>query len=172
LGPGHQISLMALAALGAAYRETGRLAEARRTLEGGLALLAAEPDVAIAAVHGEFGLTLLDERDVAGAERMLRLALADYDRAGEQTRWQRIRPRARAASGLGLALAAQGKFAEAESLVVGAFRELEATEKTLAGDRHRLLDDARAAVVQVYTAGGKSEQAATWSNPAFRPTTP
>jgi hypothetical protein len=65
-------------------------------------------------------------------------------------------------SGLGQALAGQGKFAEAEPLVVQAFEELKAKEHHIAGDGSGIVREALDAVIAVYRAWGKPEKLAEW----------
>ena len=77
------------------------------------------------------------------------------------------RPRGCAESGLAVALAGQGKFAEAEPLVVHAFEDLKANVSIYAGDAHRLVRDASDAVVALYVAWGKPDKVAAWK--AVRP---
>jgi hypothetical protein len=76
--------------------------------------------------------------------------------------WDLHRPRARIVIGLGQALAGQEKFAEAEPEVIEGFSTLMANRKTLRGDTTLMVREALEAVVQVYRAAGKPEQAAEW----------
>lgn len=77
-------------------------------------------------------------------------------------RWDKLRPRGGVISGLGQAPARQGKFAEAEPLVIAGFSELKANGEIFFGDRTRMLQAALDAIVQVYRAAGKPDQAAEW----------
>ena len=74
----------------------------------------------------------------------------------------RLQPRERAMSALGRTLAARGAFAEAESLAMQAFVQLESRYEFLTGDRAGLLQEALAAVVDTYVASGKADKAAEW----------
>jgi serine/threonine protein kinase/tetratricopeptide (TPR) repeat protein len=164
-----------LSLFGAAKRESGRAAEGERLLRDGLEKLAREtgdtgqPDVSIATIYCELGLTLNAQSRFAEAETCLRQSLDYYERAdrekaprGPMRMWQRIRPRAEAESGLGAALAGQGRFAEAEPLLVHAFEKLTAQREQLAGDRDKLLREATDRLVVFYTACEKPDRAAEW----------
>jgi hypothetical protein len=72
------------------------------------------------------------------------------------------RPRARIVSGLGQALAGQGKFADAEPVVIEGFSTLMANRKILRGDTTLMAREALDAVVQFYRAAGKPEKAEEW----------
>lgn len=173
--PGAAPALGNLSMLGAAYRETGRAPEAERVLRDGLTLVQQRlepgraPDPAVATIHAELGLTLNAQSRFADAERHLRQALEYHDRADREkpdqprTRlWQQLRPRAEAESGLGEALAGQGRFAEAEPLLVQAFADLQAHRKVLAGDQSKLPREAAARLAAFYAAWGKPDKAAEW----------
>ena len=71
----------------------------------------------------------------------------------------RLHPRSRAVSGLGQALAGQGKFAEAEPLVVQAFQELQANESRIAGNRAAMVRASLDAVIALYAAWAESDPA-------------
>jgi hypothetical protein len=88
--------------------------------------------------------------------------LKEYDAAPSINQWNRVRPRGRIISGLGQALAGQGKLAEAERLVVAGFSDLVAQRATLWGDPSWMLREALDAVVRFYHAAGKPDQAAEW----------
>jgi eukaryotic-like serine/threonine-protein kinase len=167
LGENHAITLVDLAALGACYRVTNRVAESHRLLETALSSYETEFGKAsgsphVASVMCQFGLTFVREAEFAEAEAMLRRALAHYDHPEMIPLGLRLHPRPRAVSGLGQALAGQGKFAEAEPLVVQAFEELQANEQRIAGDRSGVVRDACDAVIALYTAWGKPEKVAEW----------
>jgi tetratricopeptide (TPR) repeat protein len=167
LGEEHTITLVDLAALGACYCATNRVAAARQLLAAALAShdakavqSGANPPIAI--VRGQYGLTLVREGRFAEAEAVLRQALAEYDRNELRPLNLRLQPRPRVASGLGQALAGQGRFAEAEPLVVQAFQELQANEARLAGDAASMVREALEAVLALYTAWGRPEKVIEW----------
>jgi tetratricopeptide (TPR) repeat protein len=158
--------------LGDAYRNLNRLTESRRILEMGLAEkldIGEEHDRAQdarAAVRGELGYTALSEEKFTDAEALLREALDEYSaelaRGGPTYQWIKHRPRGRIVSGLGQALAGQGKFAEAEPLVIGGFSELMANRETFWGDPTRMCREAGEAVVRFYRAWDKPDKAVQW----------
>jgi tetratricopeptide (TPR) repeat protein len=150
---------------GDAYRRLGRFAESRQFLEMGLARKSNRGDpaeAACAAVRAELGYTAMAEGNLAEAERLFREALQEYDTVPPINQWNNVRPRGRISSGLGQALAGQGKLAEAEPLLVAGFSELVAQRHTLWGDPSWLLREMLEAVVQFYRAAGKPEKAAEW----------
>ena len=164
----HPFVGMDVAGLGAAYRAVGRLADSRRVLEEILAAwqwgtaTATPPPSSIATVLGELGLTLNQESRFADAERILREALRHYELGALPIVARRIRPPERLASELGRALAGQGKFAEAEPIVVRAYEELNASRPLLIGDANGMVAEALATVIAVYEAWGKPEQLAAY----------
>jgi eukaryotic-like serine/threonine-protein kinase len=169
LGPGHTFTGMDIAGLGAMYRETGRTTDARRVLEDALTVWSdvsvsgKSPPPSIAFVLDELGRTMIRQRQYAEAEKVLRDALRSYDGRTLQTIALHVRPRAQVSSALGVALAGQGKFAEAEPLVLEAYEELNASRATLAGDARGILRDALGAVITVYRGAGKTDQLSKWN---------
>ena len=154
--------------MGDAYRELGQPADSRRILEEGLARTFETEEendpaqLARAAVRSELGYTAMAEGRFAEAEALFSTALNEYDSGPAVSRWDRLRPRGRVISGLGRALAGQGKFVQAEPLVIAEFSELKANGEIFFGDRTRMLHAALDAIVQVYRAAGKPDQAAEW----------
>jgi eukaryotic-like serine/threonine-protein kinase len=167
LGERHIFVYVDLADLAACYSETDRVAEAHQCLGAVLAPFDTESKLDgappyIAHVICELGLTLIRESRFAEAEDMLRQAMAHYRRPGIRSLSLRMRPPQRAASGLARALAAQGKFSEAEPLVVQAFEDLRVNQRQLAGDQAGMVREALDAVIAVYDAWGKPEKVAEW----------
>jgi tetratricopeptide (TPR) repeat protein len=166
-GEGFPLRLVDVAALGACYRATNRLPKTREYLTAALASIQPSgtnnelPPLA-ALVQCQLGLVLLREGGSAEAEMLLRQALAGYENPKLRALHLRLHPRQLAMSGLGQALTAQGKFAEAEQLVVPAFQELLANEHRIAGHRSGMVREAFDAVIALYTAWGKLEQVAEW----------
>ena len=156
------MTLVDVAALGDCYRTTNRVTESHQVLATELAGLEAKigkagPIPPVAFVRCQFGLTLLREGRFAEAEAVLRQSLADYDRYEMRPLNLRLHPRQRAVSGLGQALAGQGKFAEAEPLVVQAFQELQANAPRLAGNAPGMVREALDAVIALYTGWAESD---------------
>jgi hypothetical protein len=160
--------LVDTAFLGDSYRKLGRLADSRRVLEAGLARKLDTDEEnnsaqgARAAVRGELGYTAMKEGKFVEAEALFRQALKEYESAPPENQWDKTRPQGRVVSGLGQALARQGKFAEAERFLIDGFSDLIAKRKTFWGEPTLMLREALEAVVQVYNAAGKPEKAAEW----------
>jgi len=110
----------------------------------------------------ELGLTLNKEAKFIEAEAILRESFRRYDLDTTNLLMLRLRPRACAEVGLGMALIGQGRFAEAESLVVHAFQELKANESSYSGDVRGMQREALDAVVALYVAWGKPDKVAEW----------
>jgi tetratricopeptide (TPR) repeat protein len=163
------LTLMDIGGLATAYREAGRLTDARRAVEEGIAIFEADQhesapvDPAMAApLLCERGLLLNLEGRFAEAEASFRESLVRYDQRPVQFLLHRLRPKARATLGLAEALRAQGSLSEAEIFAVKAVEEARAAHRTLAGDRNAIVREALAAAVQIYTASGKTDQADAW----------
>jgi hypothetical protein len=105
---------------------------------------------------------LLHEARFAEAEEILRRALAQFDRNEIPPLGLRLHPPQRAMSGLGRALAAQGKFVEAEPLVVRAFQELRTNERKLIIGGAEKVREAHDAIIALYRAWGKPEKVVEW----------
>jgi tetratricopeptide (TPR) repeat protein len=166
-GNQHPVVLMNEAALAECYRAIGRIKEARERLVTALARYREKPpssnlDAYRAFVTAELGITLVRENRHAEAEVLLREALLDYERPGIRPLGRRLRPPQRVLSALGASLAGQGKFIEAEPLVLQAFEELRINESRLAGDRAGMVREARDTVIAVYTAWGRTDKVAEW----------
>jgi len=151
-----------VAALAACYRAMNRVADAHQLLETSLALSEAKsgnagPGPHMVFVRCQFGLTLLHEGRYAEAETVLRQALEGYSHPGIKPLPLRLHPRAKAMSGLGQALAGQGKFAEAEPLVVQAFQDLQGNQHRLAGDAPGMVREALNTVIALYTAWAETD---------------
>jgi tetratricopeptide (TPR) repeat protein len=166
-GDGHTFTHSDAAALGACYGAMDRVTDAHQFLEGFLSAFDAKHQnssgpASIAYVLCEFGLTLVREGRFAEAEDVLRRAKAQFDRNEIRPLGLRLRPPQRAISGLGQALAGQGKYAEAEPLVVQAFQELHANQRSIICDGPRIVREALDAVISLYRAWRKPEKVAEW----------
>jgi hypothetical protein len=89
----------------------------------------------------------------------MRESLAIFEKVGPDG-W----PRFNSMSLLGGVLAGQGRYAEAEPLVVGGYEGLRARAAKLLADKKSHLAEAAARVVRLYEAWGKPEQAAVWKS--------
>jgi tetratricopeptide (TPR) repeat protein len=110
----------------------------------------------------EQGLLFNREGRFAEAEGSFRESLARYDQRSVQFLMHRLRPKSLATIGLAEALRAQGRYSEAEILVVKAVEEASAMQATFAGDRNAIVRDAITAALQIFTASGKTDQADRW----------
>lgn len=169
LFPPHNVFIsLDVAGLGAAYRESGRLAESRKVLEEALESWkwgtdpAARVPPSIPIVMCELGLTLNAEGRFAEAERVLRRAIEQYDKGKVTEVAMRLVPRARAEGALGTALTAQGRFEEAEPLLLHAFEEIRTNLASYGGDRPAMLRSALDAVVNFYATRGMPDKVAYW----------
>jgi eukaryotic-like serine/threonine-protein kinase len=67
------------------------------------------------------------------------------------------------AAGVGISLAGQKRYAEAEPLLLQAYQELKALEASIpVASRGAMLANAKRRLVQLYEAWGKPEQARKW----------
>jgi hypothetical protein len=112
---------------------------------------------ALTGVLAELGMNFLNQSKWAEAEPVLRECLAIREGAIPD-HWLRFN----AMSLLGGVLTGQGKYAEAEPLVVGGYEGLKAREATIPPPGEPRLPEAAARVVALYEAWGKPEQARAW----------
>jgi serine/threonine protein kinase len=161
LGFDHPDTMTSRIALAAAYEALGRWADAeglrrenvayRRTHE--------KPDSRLLAGDlVDLGRNLVQQRKSSAAEPLLRMCVAIREKAIPDD-WRRFW----AMSLLGRALLDQGKFAEAEPLVVGGYEGLKAREAKIPAASKPLLLDAAFWVVRLYEASGRPEQARSWA---------
>ncbi len=88
----------------------------------------------------------------------LREALAIHELHLAEDNWQIQVCR----SMIGETLAGQGKYAEAENLLIPSFRNLEQQAAASTASGKRYVSDARSRIVQLYDAWGKPEEAEKW----------
>jgi tetratricopeptide (TPR) repeat protein/predicted Ser/Thr protein kinase len=103
------------------------------------------------------GRILLNSGRPADAESLLRTALATYE-STKADGWDRYNCQ----SLLGASLAAQTQYADAEPLLVSAYSALKEREASIPRENRVAVERAAARVVQLYTAWGKTRQAAEW----------
>ncbi len=167
LGEDFAQTVVDTAVLGDCYCATNRAREAHQLLATALLSLETKtrlprPRSHIGVLEGELGLTLLRESRSAEAETMLRKSLDEYDHNEMQPLAGILRPRARVESGLGQALAGQGKFDEAEPFLLHAAEYLQANPRLITYDPVGTARAATEAVIALYTAWGKPEKVAEW----------
>ena len=104
----------------------------------------------------QLGLCLLEQQKWSAAEAILRECLAIREKV-QPDHWVTFNAR----SMLGASLAGQGRYVEAEPLVVSGFQEMKAREARCPTPRPRLAA-AAGRVITLYESWGKNEQAALW----------
>jgi serine/threonine protein kinase len=164
LGPGHPDTLTSRIALAATYEALGCWPDAEALRRENLARRRAveKPDSPIVAADlVDLGHNLMQQAKSSEAEPLLRICLAIPEKAIPDD-WRRFW----AMSLLGGSLLDQGKYVEAEPLVVAGYEGLKAREaKIPAVSKPRLLDAAGQGV-RLYKAWGKPEQARSWAEKA------
>jgi hypothetical protein len=93
----------------------------------------------------------------AAAEPLLREALNSHGKSGTNT-WVRYNCQ----SLLGASLAGQGKYAEAESLLLSGYQGMLQRKTTIPWERRPALNDTAEWIVQLYEGSGKPEKAVEW----------
>ncbi|HUG10030.1 MAG TPA: serine/threonine-protein kinase [Opitutaceae bacterium] len=164
----HGLLGLAVSGLGMAHRLTGHNAEAQQVLRE--ALDVANRDRApnagtprwLPAVLCELGRTLNHESSFLEAGECFREAIRLQDGGVRMWSAANVYPRALAESGLGVALAGQGRFGEAEPLLLHALEEMRKEERSTSGYGAVLAIEALDAIVAFYDARGMPEQAARW----------
>jgi serine/threonine protein kinase/tetratricopeptide (TPR) repeat protein len=159
-GPDHPNTRATTTVLADADESLGRWAAAeplRRELLARLrkSLPPASPE--LSSLLAQLGLDLLNQSKWADAEPVLRECLAIRARAIPD-HWSQFN----AMSLLGGALTGQGKYAEAEPLVVAGYEGLKAREATIPAQGLARLSEAAARVVALYESWGKPEPARDW----------
>ena len=101
------------------------------------------------------------------AESILRESFRRYDSEPASPIMLRVRPRACAESAIGVALAGQRRFAEAEPLLLRAFEEMRTHQSSFSRHAQRMVTDAFDAVIALYVAWDKPDKVAEWQ--AARP---
>jgi Flp pilus assembly protein TadD len=114
-------------------------------------------DPRTAGAMASLGWGLIQQRRCHEAETVLRECLAIRAKT-EPDDWSTLHAR----SLLGGSLLGQGKFAEAEPLILAGYEGLKAREAKIPVRRKPSLAEAAARVVQLYEAWGKPQQAAAW----------
>jgi tetratricopeptide (TPR) repeat protein len=99
----------------------------------------------------------LRQQKYSEAEALLRGALASYEKTSPDA-WER----ARAQSLLGSSLAAQQKYADAETLLLAGYRGMNAHIDSIPFEDRTRVDETGRQIVQIYEQWGKPEKAADW----------
>jgi tRNA A-37 threonylcarbamoyl transferase component Bud32 len=159
LGPENPATLSAMHKLAEAYRAAGRTADSRELFEETLKLRrqklpADSPD--LAATLAGLGGCLLTQGQFAAAELVLREALAIRQKKPKDVRYFDVQ------AAVGESLAGQGKYADAEPLLVASYEGLQAREAKLPPDIQRRPAEVLGFLVRFYDDWGKPDQAAAW----------
>jgi hypothetical protein len=160
LGPAHADTITARDKLLFIYESAGRWADAEPLRRDALARRrkAAPPDSpALATDLAMLGLDLMGQAKWPEAEPILRECLAMREKVAAES-WQRFNTM----SQLGGALAGQGRFAEAEPLVVRGYEGMAARRATISPAGKPRLSEAELRLVRMYEAWGKPEDATRW----------
>ena len=159
-GAEHPDTLSVISDVATLRQRQGRLAEADSLFASVLdarrrVLGPTHPDTTD--VMAALGEVRFDEKRYADAETVLRDVLAIYEKTSSDS-WQRYRSQ----SLLGAALAAQGRFANAEPLCLDGYRGLIRKEGAITFEERPGIDRAGTRIVQLYEGWGKPDQAAEW----------
>jgi serine/threonine protein kinase len=156
--------------LAIAYAAAGQPAKAEKLLRDGLERARKQfgsADPRTAAAMAALGTNLILQRNWVAAEPVLRECLSIFETA-QSDDWRTFDTR----SQLGGSLMGQGKFAEAEPLVLAGFEGLKAREAKIPAPVKSRLSEAAARIVKLYEAWGKNDKAAEWRatvSPAAQP---
>ncbi len=161
-GPGHPMTLWTLWKIAEMDRDGDRLDEAegkfRRCVEG-YARAQGEDGLELAMLRADLAMNHLRKKEPGRAEPLLREALRAYDRQMADD-WRRFEIQGQ----LGKALAAQGKFDEAEPLILGGHEGLMARRGRVTVDARARLPESKRRVVALYESWGKPEQVSRWKS--------
>jgi tetratricopeptide (TPR) repeat protein/tRNA A-37 threonylcarbamoyl transferase component Bud32 len=160
LGQEHPDMLNSMSGLAEVYLDQGKFEEAdalfEKVLEIRRRVLGPEnPDTAN--VLAIWGLVRLRQQKYINAESLLREALNIQEKTGPNT-WRRYNSE----SMLGVSLAGQGKYAEAEPLLISGYQGMVERETTIAAANRKFLEDAGEWIVRLYQGWEKPEKAAEW----------
>jgi tetratricopeptide (TPR) repeat protein len=160
LGPDHPDTVGAMNSLGMAYLAAGRLADSRPLLETALkhckARLGPEHPHTLDLMNN-LGGCLLQMKQFGAAAELLRDCFAIRLRKAPDD-WYTFRTQLM----LGLALAGRKQYAEAEEELRGAYDGLLARREQMPVPRRSHIPETARALVELYDAWGKKEQAEQW----------
>jgi tetratricopeptide (TPR) repeat protein len=162
LGPVHPYSLLATDSLASTYESLGRWAEAETLRRDALARRRKtdRPDNPFLALGlAGLGWNLHSQQKWSASEAVFRESLAIRVKP-IFNEWSRFNTMSR----LGGALLGQGRYAEAEPLVVAGYEGMKAREAKIPAPPKRFLAEAAVRVVRLYEAWGKTAEATAWKS--------
>jgi predicted Ser/Thr protein kinase len=167
LGEAHPQTLAGMTNMATVYQNQGKQAQAEPLYANILdiqrrVLGESHPDTLTS--MNNLALNYLNQQKYAEAETLLRDQLRLLERTAPDS-WRRYASQ----SLLGFSVAVQGKYAEAEPLLLSAYQGLLQRQSTIPADSRSALQDAGDRVVQLYGAWGKAEKASEWAEKLRRP---
>jgi serine/threonine protein kinase/tetratricopeptide (TPR) repeat protein len=167
LGPEHPDFLGTISAAGSMYQREGKYPQAEtfagQALAGRRHALGSE-DTDTMSSAADLALAYESQGQFAKAEPLARESVEFYQKQ-QPDDWQRFR----AESLLGVSLAGQKKYAEAERLLLEGYEGMVARKERIAVPDLYQIDLARARLTELYLAWGKPAKAADWKkNPQAR----
>ena len=160
LGSEHPETLASMNGLALVYLKQERTAEAEelflKTLEGRRRALGREHP-ATTSVLESLGEIRLGQNRFTEAEALFKEALANREKKGPDS-WERYQSR----SLLGASQEGQGKYSEAEQLLVSGYRGIVERQAAIPFYRRPCIEESGDRVVRLYDDWGKPEKAAEW----------
>ena len=161
LGPGHPRTLQAETSLGRVYNSRNDLSRAeqvwQRALEGFRRLSPNTAGCGTSDVCELLGWNLSQQHKYEQSESLLRQALAARE-AKDRDAWQFFWAQAL----LGASLAGEGKYADAETLLLSGYEGLNKRETAIPAFQKRWIPLSGDQIVTLYSLWSKPEQAARW----------
>ncbi len=160
LGEEHPDTLVTMSNLAELYGDQGRSDEAEvlyaRALEVRRRVLGAQHPSTLS-VMSNLGVAYFNQGKFAQAELSFRTALNAYEKTKSDS-WQRYNCQ----SLLGATLEREGKYSEAEPLLLSGYRGMVERRATMPAQNQILVDNAAESISRLYQDWGKAEKAAAW----------
>ena len=161
-GPEHELTetLQAVESMADLYRSWIKPAQAEHLLRPVLRIrrgMLGDGSPEVASTKTNLGRVLLDMENHAAAEPLLRESLGVREQVLPDD-WSRFHT----ASLLGGSLLGQGRYAQAEPLLVSGYEGLKAREKSIPPQGDTLLLEAAGRILKLYECWGKPEKVAEW----------
>ncbi|MBI3400890.1 MAG: serine/threonine protein kinase [Acidobacteria bacterium] len=167
LGEAHPETLRAMSNMATVYQLQGKPAQAELLYTNVLdiqrrVLGESHPDTLTS--MNNLALTYLSQRKYVEAETLLRDLVRLFERTVPDS-WRRYNSQ----SLLGASVAGEGKYADAEPLLLSAYQEMLQRQATIPADNRSALQEAGERIVQLYQSWGKGEKAVEWAERLRRP---